>query len=400
MAAKKKEAVTVERTPESVRAQIEALIDDTNKRLERSGSLGKVYRGNQIRYVECERLTSGSLGLDIIMGGGLAKSRLIEYYGEESAGKTTMSALAVAANQALNPMINVHISAVEGFDKNWWRTNGVYIEYSEDEMENADDLEQLARMQEYNSFASQYGIVSVAQIMAGDKLLEETARIIKTGLYDICVIDSFGAVRPTNAVDEEDEKYREVGDDEMGGNAKMLGRFCGKLDAAFNKRGPNGEENKTAVLGINQVRAKIGGFHGHAPPPPEPTGGFALRHTKSISIWFSKGQMLKEASGSREVTYGRFIRAKCMKNKTAVPHRDCEFPFRFLEHNEVPIGIDAGFEFAEFGVYYGLIEQSGAWYSFNGERIANGKGALADFLNANPELMQEMRPEILRRAKK
>lgn len=400
MAAKKKKSdPDTSGEEQDTKAVIAALIKETNARLERSGSLGKVYRGNEIRYVECERLTSGSLGLDIIMGGGLPKSRFTEYYGEESAGKTTMSATAVAENQMINPKINIGIAAAEGFAKDWWRTNRVYLPYSEDEFENAGTDEIIDAMTEYNSVASEYGEIVVQQILAGDKLLEEAVRYIKTGVFDFFVIDSFGALRPTNSIDEDDEKYREVGDDEMGGNAKMFARFCGKLDSAFNMRGVNGKENKTCLIGINQVRAKIGGWSPAGGAPPGPTGGHALKHTKSISIEFSKGPKLKRASGTRETIYGGVVRARCMKNKTARPHRDCEFPFVFFEDAGMSIGVDKATEIAEHGVYYGIFDQSGAFYSYNGEKIAQGKNNLADFLRERPEFMAEVTPEIMRLSK-
>ena len=378
-----------------VRDPLDAVIASINKELKEGGSVG---RGADISYMTWERIPSGSLGLDMIMGGGLPRGGLVQYKGEESSSKTSMALASCALSQSRGEP--VAWSAAEGFDKAWARKWGCFIPYSEAELDLFVQKKVFRSMADARTRAEQYfeafdGYADffLAQAKSGPRLLEVTARLQSTGQFGIVVVDSIGAIIP----DEADEK--DIGEENrVGGNCKVVKQWVNKTRRAFNTivPGDNGDtiHNKTCVIAINQMMAQIGVYAPRGTrPPPEAGGGYALKHGKDIDIRFNRGELLQESIDGRKLVYGRVIKAKADKNKTAPPYRETSWEFYFKDHpseKHVKAGsIDQVSEVFHWGVYYGLIEQAGAWYKINGVKHQGAEPAISA-LREDPDVVAEM----------
>ncbi|MDO5656107.1 MAG: recombinase RecA [Flavobacteriaceae bacterium] len=285
-------------------------------------------------------IPSGSLGLDIALGvGGYPRGRIIEIYGPESSGKTTLALHAIAEAQKQGG-IAAFIDAEHAFDRYYAQKLGI-------------DVENLIISQPDN----------------GEQALEIADNLIRSGAIDILIIDSVAALTPKAEIEGE------MGDSKMGLQARLMSQALRKLTATVNK-------TKCTVIFINQLREKIGVMFGN---PETTTGGNALKFYSSIRLDIRRSTQIKdnnnEASGNR-------ARVKVVKNKVAPPFRQAEFDIMFGE------GISKVGEVLDLGADLGIVKKSGSWYSYDESRLGQGRDAVKDVLKDNPDLMEEIEAKI------
>lgn len=285
-------------------------------------------------------IPSGSLGLDIALGvGGYPRGRIIEIYGPESSGKTTLALHAIAEAQKQGG-IAAFVDAEHAFDRYYAVKLGI-------------DVENLIISQPDN----------------GEQALEIADNLIRSGAIDILVIDSVAALTPKAEIEGE------MGDSKMGLQARLMSQALRKLTATVNK-------TKCTVIFINQLREKIGVMFGN---PETTTGGNALKFYSSIRLDIRRSTQIKdnnnEASGNR-------ARVKVVKNKVAPPFRQAEFDIMFGE------GISKTGEVLDIGAELGIVKKSGSWYSYEDSRLGQGRDAVKEVLKDNPELMEEIEEKI------
>lgn len=289
---------------------------------------------------ELDAIPSGSLGLDIALGaGGLPKGRICEVYGPESSGKTTL-ALHLAAECQKQGGTVVFIDAEHALDVSYARKLGV-------------DTSKLL----------------VSQPDCGEQALEICEALISSGSVDLVVIDSVAALVPRAEIDGE------MSDQQMGLHARLMSKGLRKLTALTAK-------SNATILFINQIRMKIGVMFGS---PETTTGGNALKFYSSVRLDIRRIGAIKDNS---EVT-GNRTRVKVVKNKVAPPFREAEFDIIFNE------GISQDGEIIDLGVQHGIVDKAGAWYSYKGERLGQGREGAKMFLKENPEVATEIRGLIL-----
>lgn len=285
-------------------------------------------------------IPSGSLGLDIALGvGGYPRGRIIEIYGPESSGKTTLAIHAIAEAQKQGG-IAAFVDAEHAFDRYYAQKLGV-------------DVENLIISQPDN----------------GEQALEIADNLIRSGAIDILVIDSVAALTPKAEIEGE------MGDSKMGLQARLMSQALRKLTATVNK-------TKCTVIFINQLREKIGVMFGN---PETTTGGNALKFYASIRLDIRRSTQIKDANNEAS---GNRARVKVVKNKVAPPFRQAEFDIMFGE------GISKTGEVLDLGVDLGVVKKSGSWYSYDESRLGQGRDAVKDVLKDNPELMDEMEEKI------
>jgi recombination protein RecA len=288
--------------------------------------------------------STGSIGLDLALGvGGLPFGRIVEIYGPESSGKTTLTLQAIAEVQRLGG-IAAFIDAEHALDPNWARQLGV-------------DIQSLV----------------VSQPSSGEDALDIAEALAKSGEVRLIVVDSVAALTPRA------ELEGEMGDAHMGLQARLMGQALRKLTAAANQTG-------TCIIFINQLRQKIGVTFG---PSETTTGGNALKFYASVRLDIRRVSTLKEG----EKVTGARTRVKVAKNKLAPPWSACEFDILFGH------GICASAEILDLGVRHGLVEKAGSWFSYDGERLGQGKEKARIFLEERPELLGRMRTEVLAHAR-
>ncbi len=284
-------------------------------------------------------IPSGSLGLDIALGiGGYPRGRVIEIYGPESSGKTTLTLHAIAEAQKAGGLA-AFIDAEHAFDRTYAEKLGV-------------DVENLIISQPDN----------------GEQALEITDNLIRSGAIDIIVIDSVAALTPKAEIEGE------MGDSRMGLQARLMSQALRKLTATISK-------TKCTCIFINQLREKIGVMFGN---PETTTGGNALKFYSSVRLDIRRVSQIKtgdEASGNH-------VRVKVVKNKVAPPFRQTEFDIMFGE------GISKVGEILDVGVEKGIVQKSGSWYSYNDSKLGQGRDAVKDLLKDNPELSEELEEAI------
>ena len=293
---------------------------------------GSIMRlGASERSMDIEAISTGSLGLDIALGiGGLPKGRVIEIYGPESSGKTTL-ALHVVAEAQKRGGTCAFVDAEHALDPGYAKKLGVKIE----------DL-------------------LVSQPDAGEQALEITNTLVNSGAIDVVVVDSVAALTPKA------ELEGEMGEVTMGAQARLMSQALRKLTASISK-------SKCMVIFINQIRMKIGIMFGN---PETTTGGNALKFYSSVRLDIRRIGQIKE----REETVGNQTRVKVVKNKVAPPFKQVEFDIMYGE------GISKTGELVDLGVKANLIEKSGAWYSYDGQRIGQGRENTKLFLKENPKV--------------
>ena len=321
-------------------AKLKAL-QSTVDRIEKTYGKGTIMRLGDARIMDVEAIPSGSLGLDIALGiGGFPRGRVVEIYGPESSGKTTLAIHAIAECQKRGG-IAAFIDAEHAFDRFYAKSLGV-------------DTDNLLISQPDN----------------GEQALEIAENLIRSGAIDIIVIDSVAALVPRSEIEGE------MGDSKVGLQARLMSQAMRKLTASIGRTG-------CCCIFINQLREKIGVMFGN---PETTTGGNALKFYASIRLDIRRsGAGIKDKDGN--IT-GNHVKVKVVKNKLAPPFRVAEFDITFGE------GISKNGEIVDLGVDHDIIQKSGSWYSYNGAKIAQGRDAAKQFLADNPELAEEIENKV------
>jgi recombination protein RecA len=289
--------------------------------------------------VDVPAISTGSLSLDIALGvGGLPRGRVIEIFGPEASGKTTMTLHCIAEVQKSGG-VAAFIDAEHALDLTYAKKLGVQ----------ADDL-------------------LVSQPDTGEQALEIAETLVRSGAIDLIVVDSVAALTPRAEIEGE------MGDAHMGLQARLMSQALRKLTAAIAK-------SLTTVIFINQIRMKLGVMFGN---PETTTGGNALKFYSSVRLDIRRIESIKEG----QEVMGSRVRVKVVKNKMAPPFRQAEFDIMFAE------GISKTGELVDMGVDKKIIEKSGAWYSYKGERIGQGRDAARDFLKNNPSTAREIEMKL------
>ncbi len=287
-----------------------------------------------------EVIPSGSLGLDIALGiGGYPRGRVIEIYGPESSGKTTLTLHAIAEAQKAGG-IAAFIDAEHAFDRYYAAKLGV-------------DVENLIISQPDN----------------GEQALEIADNLIRSGAIDIIVIDSVAALTPKAEIEGE------MGDSRMGLQARLMSQALRKLTGTINK-------TKCTAIFINQLREKIGVMFGN---PETTTGGNALKFYASVRLDIRRSTQIKNG----DEVIGNHSKVKVVKNKVAPPFRQAEFDIMYGE------GISKVGEILDMGVEKGIVNKSGSWYSYNDSKLGQGRDAVKEVLKDNPELAEEIEAKIV-----
>jgi recombination protein RecA len=306
-------------------------------KIEKSYGKGTVMRLGDQAVIDVNTISTGSLGLDIALGiGGLPRGRVVEIYGPESSGKTTLAIHAIAEAQKAGG-IAAFIDAEHAFDRNYAAHLGV-------------DIDNLLISQPDN----------------GEQALEITENLIRSGAIDIIVIDSVAALTPRAEIEGE------MGDSKMGLQARLMSQALRKLTGTI------GRTNSCCIF-INQLREKIGVMFGN---PETTTGGNALKFYSSVRLDIRKsGSALKDKDGE---VFGSPTKVKVVKNKLASPFKLAKFDIIYGE------GISKMGEILDIAVDLDLVNKSGSWYSYSGTKIAQGRTSAIDFLNDNPEVADEL----------
>jgi recombination protein RecA len=311
----------------------------TLDKLEKSYGKGAIMKLGDAAIEQVESISTGSLGLDIALGiGGLPKGRIVEIYGPESSGKTTLAIHAIAEAQKKGG-IAAFIDAEHAFDKFYAQKLGV-------------DVENLL----------------IAQPDNGEQGLEIADNLIRSGAIDIIVIDSVAALVPKGEIEGE------MGDSKMGLQARLMSQALRKLTGTISKTG-------CCCIFINQLREKIGVMFGN---PETTTGGNALKFYASVRLDIRRTGQIKEAD---EVS-GNRVKVKIVKNKVAPPFRLAEFDIMYGQ------GISKSGEIVDLGVDYNIIKKAGSWFSYGDTKLGQGRDAVKQLLEDNPELSEELELKI------
>src|SRR5271168_321619 len=314
-------------------------LDAALSQIEKAFGKGSIMQLGSNTHQEVEVISSGSLGLDIALGiGGLPRGRIIEIYGPESSGKTTL-ALHVIAEAQRGGGTCAFIDAEHALDPAYARKLGV----------NIDDL-------------------LISQPDAGEQALEIADTLVRSGAIDVLVIDSVAALVPRA------ELEGEMGDNHMGLHARLMSQALRKLTGSISR-------SRCMVIFINQIRLKIGVMFGN---PETTTGGNALKFYASIRMEIRRTGSIKD----REEVTGNHTRVKVVKNKLAPPFRQVEFDIMFGE------GISKMGELVDLGVKAGVVEKSGAWFSYDSTRIGQGRENAKQFLKDNPKMADAIEKRI------
>jgi recombination protein RecA len=305
--------------------------------LEKKYGKGSTILGNEI--LEVERLSTGSLGLDIATGGGWGKGRIVEIYGAESSGKTTVCIHTMIEAQKKGGLV-AFIDAEHAFDKQYAKNLGL----------NVDEL-------------------LISQPDCGEDALSIAEELIKSGAIDVCVIDSVAALVPKS------ELEGDMGDSKMGLHARLMSQAMRKLTGIV-------ASTNTLLIFTNQMREKIGVMFGN---PTTTTGGNALKYYASVRVETSKSQGNKDKEGNLLDSKGK---AKVVKNKIAAPFMQCEYDIVFGK------GIDKNSEILQYAEELGFIQKSGSWFSVDGNKIGQGAAQVKQFLTDNPEFANELENKI------
>jgi recombination protein RecA len=322
---------------------------DDHKRKALSAALGQIEKqfgkgsvmrmGDVSAARDVDVVSTGSLGLDVALGvGGLPRGRVIEIYGPESSGKTTLTLQAIAEAQKAGGTA-AFVDAEHALDPTYAEKLGVQI----------DDL-------------------LVSQPDTGEQALEIADMLVRSGAVDIVVIDSVAALTPKAEIEGE------MGDSHMGLHARLMSQALRKLTA-------NIKRSNTLVIFINQIRMKIGVMFGN---PETTTGGNALKFYASVRLDIRRTGAIKKG----DEIIGNETRVKVVKNKMAPPFRQAEFEILYGE------GISREGELIDLGVKNGIVDKAGAWYSYKGDRIGQGKDNVRGFLKDNPEVAEDIEQQL------
>lgn len=316
----------------------------TMDKIEKDYGKGSVMMMNERAEVQQEVVSTGSIGLDAALGiGGLPRGRVIEIYGPESSGKTTIATHVIAEAQKKGGMCAI-IDAEHAFDSNYAKKLGV-------------DVDNLL----------------ISQPDYGEQALEIADRLILSGALDVVVIDSVAALVPKS------ELEGEMGDSKMGLHARLMSQALRKLTATIAK-------TNTICIFINQLREKIGVMFGN---PETTTGGNALKFYASVRLDIRRTQQVKDG----DEAIGNHVKVKVVKNKVAPPFRAAEFDIIFGE------GISKTGEIVDLGTELEIIQKSGSWYSYNSDKLGQGRDSVKQLMLDNPELANEIETKIREKIK-
>ncbi|WP_028298716.1 recombinase RecA [Olivibacter sitiensis] len=311
----------------------------TLDKLEKSYGKGTVMKLGDTAVEPIEAISTGSIGLDIALGiGGLPKGRVVEIYGPESSGKTTLATHVIAEAQRKGGIAAI-VDAEHAFDKYYARKLGV-------------DVENLLISQPDN----------------GEQALEIADNLIRSGAIDVIVIDSVAALVPKGEIEGE------MGDSKMGLQARLMSQALRKLTGTIAK-------TNCCCIFINQLRDKIGVMFGN---PETTTGGNALKFYASVRLDIRRMAQIKDT----DEVVGNRVKVKIVKNKVAPPFRIAEFDILFGE------GISKAGEIIDLGVEYNIIKKSGSWFSYGDTKLGQGRDAVKNLLLDNPDLMDELEAKI------
>ena len=331
----KKESLNIATTPNEKLKALQAAM----AKIEKDFGKGSIMKLGDEKVEEVEVIPTGSLSLNAALGvGGYPKGRIIEIYGPESSGKTTLAIHAIAECQKTGG-IAAFIDAEHAFDRFYAQKLGV----------NVDEL-------------------LISQPDNGEQALEIADQLIRSSAIDIIVIDSVAALTPKSEIEGD------MGDNKVGLQARLMSQALRKLTATISK-------TKTTCIFINQLREKIGVMFGN---PETTTGGNALKFYSSVRIDIRRVSTIKDGDES----VGNQVRVKVVKNKVAPPFRKCEFEITFGE------GISRIGEICDLAVEYDIIHKSGSWFSYEGQKLAQGRENLKKVLADNPELQDEIANQI------
>ena len=312
----------------------------TLDKLDKTYGKGAVMKLGDSAVEQVEVIPTGSIGLDIALGvGGYPRGRIIEIYGPESSGKTTLTLHAIAESQKAGG-IAAFIDAEHAFDRF----------YAEKLCVDIDNL-------------------IISQPDNGEQALEIADNLIRSGAIDLVVIDSVAALTPKSEIEGE------MGDSKMGLHARLMSQALRKLTATINK-------TRCTVIFINQLREKIGVMFGN---PETTTGGNALKFYASVRLDIRRSTQIKDTDGEAA---GNKTRVKVVKNKVAPPFKSAEFDIMFGE------GISKIGEIIDIGVEYEIIKKSGSWFSYGDTKLGQGRDAVKTLLQDNPELFEELDVKI------
>ena len=311
----------------------------TMQKIEKTYGKGAIMRLGDAPVVDVESISTGSIGIDLALGvGGLPKGRVIEIYGPESSGKTTLTLHAIAEAQKKGG-IAAFIDAEHAFDRFYAQKLGV-------------DIENLL----------------ISQPDCGEQALEIADNLIRSAAIDILVIDSVAALTPKAEIEGE------MGENKIGLQARLMSQALRKMTGTISKSG-------CVCVFINQLREKIGVMFGS---PEVTTGGNALKFYSSIRIDIRRSTQIKDG----DKTIGNRTRVKIAKNKVAPPFRNAQFDIMYGE------GISKVGEIVDLGVEQGIIDKSGSWFSYNGTKLGQGRESVKTLLKDNPELSTELEQKI------
>ena len=315
------------------------ILAQTIKEIEKTYGKGSIMRLGDTVKVDEDAISSGSLLIDEALGiGGYPRGRIIEIYGPESSGKTTLALQAISEIQKKGGKA-AYIDAENAIDPTYAKNLGVQI----------DDL-------------------ILSQPDSGEQALEIAELLIKSGAIDLLVVDSVAALVPQAELDGI------MSDSSMGLQARLMSKAMRKLSGVMNK-------SKCTVIFINQLREKIGVVYGN---PETTTGGRALKFYASIRIEVRKGEAIKQGTD----IIGNKVNVKIVKNKVAPPFKTATIEIRYGE------GVSRVSEIIDLAVQYDIIEKSGAWFSYNGEKIGQGRENVRLFLNSHPEIYDQIDQQI------
>lgn len=312
--------------------------------IEKQFGKGSIMKLGDVHKVHVETVSTGSLSLDIALGGGLPKGRVVEVYGPESSGKTTLTLHAIAEVQKRGGTA-AFIDAEHALDPAYAQRIGV-------------DLDNLLLSQPDN----------------GEQALEITETLVRSNAVDLIVVDSVAALVPRAEIEGD------MGDSHMGLQARLMSQALRKLTGVISR-------SKATVIFINQIRMKIGVMFGN---PETTTGGNALKFYSSVRMDIRRIAQIKQGDS----VIGNRTRVKVVKNKIAAPFRQAEFDIMYNE------GISKAGDVLDLAATHGVVEKSGAWFAYNGERIGQGREATKNYLKENPKLLDKIAKKVREAAEK